>query len=74
MSAESLERALAALGLPGKVEARGSLAVLTVQGQISLEELRLRDAAVAVAADHGYTHLALELLDDVDDDAPLHCD
>ena len=71
MKTESLERALAALGLPGKVEVRGSLAVLTVNGDISLADLRLRDAAVGAAADHGYTHLALELLDDVHDGAAL---
>ena len=71
MSAESLERSLAALGLRGRVEVRGSLAVLAGEDPVSLEELRLRDAAVSMAVVHGYTHLALELLDDVDDDASL---
>ena len=71
MSAESLERSLEALGLRGRVEVRGSLAVLAGEEHVSLEELRLRDAAVSMAVGHGYTHLALELLDDVDDDASL---
>ena len=74
MSATALERALAELGLPGNVEVRGSLAILTVRGDISVEDLRLRDAAVAAAAEHGYTHLALELLDDAEDGASLRRD
>ena len=71
MSAERLERALAALGVPGKVEVRGSLAVLIGEQHVSLQEPRLREAAVSLAAVHGHTHLALELLDDVDDGASL---
>ncbi len=74
MSAKSLERALAALGIPGKVEVRGSMGVLAVDGDVDLSDPRLRDAAIGAAADHGYTHLALELLDGVHDGASLHRD
>ena len=73
MSVEHLERALAAVGLPGTIEVRGSLAVLRVRGDVTLDDASTRDAAVSLATEHGFTHLALELPDD-DDRAPVHRD
>lgn len=72
MSVAALEQALAAIGLAGRVEIRGSLAVLTLTKGGALEDAQLRDTAVRLAADHGITHLALELFDD--DRAPVHRD
>lgn len=72
VNADALERALAAVGLQGTIEIRGSLAVLKVRGDVTLADAQLRDVAVRVAADHGFSHLALELFDE--DRAPLHRD
>jgi hypothetical protein len=69
---EGLEHALAAVGLRGTIEVRGSLAVLRLQDDITLADTALRDCAVKLASDHGFTHLALELFDD--DRAPVHRD
>ena len=74
MSAPRLERALAAIGVRGTVEARGSLAVLTPDGATDLSDTRLRDRAVALAGQHGYTHLALELPPAAHGDAAVHRD
>jgi hypothetical protein len=71
MSAKALERQLATLGLAGRVEARGTLAVLTLDDPGSRAFAERRAAAVALAAEHGFTHLALELEDDRDGRASL---
>lgn len=64
MSADSLGAALRALGIPCTVEAQGRLAVLVPDGDVSLlERDDVRRAAVVLLADHGFTHLALELVD-----------
>ncbi|HET7584046.1 MAG TPA: hypothetical protein VFK13_04015 [Gemmatimonadaceae bacterium] len=72
MTVQRLERALAAIGLPGTVEIRGSLAVLTLQGEVSLEDETLRADAVRIASAHGYTHFAVELPDIGEGGASLH--
>jgi hypothetical protein len=71
VNAEALEQRLAALGLAGRVEARGTLAVLTLRDPSALAASERRSAAVALAAEHGFTHLALELEDDPDDRASV---
>ena len=61
-SAEALAAALAALELPGRVEARGRLAVFVpASPQPRLAEPALRQRLVTLAAAHGFSHLALEL-------------
>lgn len=70
--ASALAAALAALGLPCTVEARAGLALLSV-APASLP--RFTDAAtrrdlLAMAATHGFTHLAVELADERHSDAP----
>lgn len=75
MSVDELRAGLAALGIDGVVEARGALAVLTIHGDSSaVREPSIRAAAVALAAKHGFTNLALEVLDESRDGAPLHRD
>ena len=71
MSAESLRAQLAALGLAGTLETRGTLAVLTVRDAGAAGDDAVRERAVALAARLGFTHLALELDDGDDDRASL---
>lgn len=73
MTSASFEHALAVMGILGTVEARGALAVVSTRDTYAFEDDRVRDAAVALALEHGFTSLALELLED-DDDAAIHCD
>ena len=64
MNARALEQALAAAGIRCTIEPRDRLAVLTVLDDRSLDVLCVtarRLAATALAAEHGFTHLALEL-------------
>jgi hypothetical protein len=70
VNAEALARGLAALGIRGAIETRGGMAVLTVRDLRPLEDPAVRSAALALAAEHGFTTLALELHDG-DDRAPL---
>lgn len=59
-----LRHALASLGLRGTVEARGALAVLSLEGDPSpLSDPDLRARAISLASEHGFTNLALELSD-----------
>ncbi|HEY9425920.1 MAG TPA: hypothetical protein VIR34_02100 [Gemmatimonadaceae bacterium] len=75
MSAEALRQALAALGIHGSVEARGALAILTLNGAgASLRDPELRAKAVALASEHGFTNLALEVSDSPGEGAALHRD
>lgn len=72
MSADDLAAALAALGLPGHVEARGSFAILTVTDPVLLAaaaDAGVRARAVALAGEHGFATLALELASPADADA-----
>ena len=64
MSTASLQAELAALGLVGSLETRGTLAVLTVRDARAAGDDAVRERAVSLAARHGFTHLALELEDD----------
>jgi hypothetical protein len=54
---------LAELGVPGRVEVRGNLAVIITgaDGAKRFGEADVRKAALAAARENGYTHLALEL-------------
>jgi hypothetical protein len=64
LSAESLREALAALGLRGGVDARGALAVLSLEVDAALlRDPAIRARALAIASEHGFTHLALEVTD-----------
>ncbi|HEX6534092.1 MAG TPA: hypothetical protein VF041_05820 [Gemmatimonadaceae bacterium] len=72
MSAEALEAALEALGVHGRVEVRGKLAIVTVRDAAALRDPAVRERAVAAAQSHGFTNLALEL--GHDGDAPLSGD
>ncbi|HJR62316.1 MAG TPA: hypothetical protein VJ803_01345 [Gemmatimonadaceae bacterium] len=72
MSLERLQRALADIGLPGTLEARGSLIILKLDADVSLEDDDVRDSAFRLASSHGFTHLALELPNDNGDGAPLY--
>ena len=71
MSAEGLAAALRDLGVDCAVEARGKLAVLLAGDASPLERDDVRQAALALLGPHGFTHLALELLDDAGDGASL---
>ena len=77
MSARALEQALAAEGIVCTVEPRDRLAVVTPLDERSLGLLcaaERRRAAAALAAEHGFTHLALELVVDAASGASLSRD
>ncbi len=63
MSAAALQQALSAVGLPCAVEARERLAVLAADVPVAaaLRATVTRELAVRLAAEHGFTHVALEL-------------
>ena len=71
--ADRMMAALAGIGLPGRVEPRGTLAVLLVDADTMtrLGEREVRAAALVLAREHGFTHLAVELSTDPGPDAPL---
>lgn len=66
----ALEGALAEQGVPCRVETRAGLAVLVVTPDVlaRLGDTEVRRMALAMAREHGYTHVAIELRSD---DAPL---
>lgn len=75
MSAAALAAELAAAGHPCRVEAFERLAVLVPHGGHPPDPAALRDAATRLAPRHGFTHVALELLEGAagtDAGAPLH--
>jgi hypothetical protein len=74
MNVENLERALAQIGLHGIIEVRGSLAVLRIEGDAGLADDELRSLAVDAAERNGFTHLALEVVDDAERRAAVHRD
>lgn len=77
MSARSLEQALAADGVHCAVEPRDRLAVLTPLDERAVALLctaERRRAATALAGEHGFTHLALELASGVPAGAALSRD
>ena len=72
MNLENLERALAEIGLHGVVEVRGSMAILRMDGDGGLADVDLRRQAVGLAERSGFTHLALEVVDDARRRAAVH--
>lgn len=77
-NATALAEGIAALGLVCDVEARGGLALLLpAAGSVEkLAEEETRRAALALAREHGFTHVAIELPNDrrtaaSDPDAPV---
>ena len=73
MSAETLEASLRALGIECRVDAIERLAVLIPTGAVTaLEDARIRRAAAGLLRAHGFTHLALEIVDDAPERAALH--
>lgn len=62
-----LERVLAERGVPAKVEPRAGLAVLVVDRgtMTALGDPEVRRATLALAREHGFTHVAVELRDDL---------
>ncbi|HKV51230.1 MAG TPA: hypothetical protein VJO52_08535 [Gemmatimonadaceae bacterium] len=74
MTVHPLAAALASLGLEAGVEARDSLAVVTVpnaEAAAPLRDASLRRAVIALAAAHGFKTVALELGNAADNRAPL---
>ncbi|MGH7663180.1 MAG: hypothetical protein ACRENI_02620 [Gemmatimonadaceae bacterium] len=69
MSAATLEGALRELGVDSRVEAIGALAVIVACEPGALRDAIAREVAVRILPEHGFTHLALELLDDERDAA-----
>lgn len=75
MSADGLERALRAIGIECSVEARDRLAIIIPKTPArDFTEPALRRAAIALLAEHGFSHLALEIPGTPDADAPLSRD
>jgi hypothetical protein len=65
MNARSLEEAMRSAGYACTVEAHDRLAiVLPERDTAALESGAARRAMLALARDHGFTHLALELPDE----------
>lgn len=74
MSEHPLAAALATLGVDARVEAHGTLAVLTVPNGEAAARLRdpaIRRSVLALATTHGFKTVALELEIAADDRAPL---
>jgi hypothetical protein len=64
VSAESLEGALGALGIDCRVEDHERLALVVPRRQApGLTDPELRRSVVRLAAEHGFTHVALELVE-----------
>lgn len=75
MSADGLQRALRALGIDCTVEARDKLAIIVPGASArDFSEMALRRAAIALLAEHGFTHLAVEIPDTPAGDAALSRD
>jgi hypothetical protein len=59
----ALGHALLARGIRASVEARGSLAVLLpLSDPDAFADAAVRDQVLALAREHGFTHVAVELL------------
>jgi hypothetical protein len=73
--ATALAAALRAMGIPCDVEARAALALISARAEhvARLALSRDRATALALAKQHGFTHVAVELSADApaDADAPL---
>jgi hypothetical protein len=59
----ALERSFAEEGVVGRIEARGRLAVFTPGAPIA-PDARVRRRLVALARQHGFANVAIELLPD----------
>jgi hypothetical protein len=76
----ALEKALADRGLPFRVESRSGLAVLIADAATvaRMTDAELRRTALALAREHGFTHVAIEMRSEPDvaprADAPLSRD
>jgi hypothetical protein len=73
MSRETLELALAELGVACDVEARDALAVIRLRDDaapLALDSLRL--SVVQAARSHGFTHVAVELHEDTPPGEAVH--
>ncbi len=66
-NAASLASAIAALGVQCSLEARGGLALLmpAPASVAKLQDPETRRAVVALAREHGFTHVAIELPKDL---------
>lgn len=60
MSADALEAALRVAGMTARVEARGGLAIVLAD-PAAFADPELRERAAALAREHGFTHVAVEL-------------
>ena len=62
-NAVALAAAIATLGIDCTLEVRGGLALLlpTLDGVAALQVEETRRAVLALAKDHGFTHVAIEL-------------
>jgi hypothetical protein len=66
-SREALEQALRAAGFSCRIEAWDALAVaIPAPGDRRFEDPELRQRAVTIAREHGFSHLALELVEEGD--------
>lgn len=73
MSAVSLEASLRARGVHCRVEGADRLAVLVPDGPLSgIEDAATRREIVALLREHGFTHVALELVNEPGADAAVH--
>lgn len=60
MSAEALRVALRGAGIDATVEARDRLAIVTAPPAV-FSDPEIRERTVALAREHGFTHVAVEL-------------
>jgi hypothetical protein len=75
LSAEALRQALVTLGIHGSVEARGALAILSLEGDAArLRDPEVRARVLDLATEHGFTNLALEVSHPSGEGAALHRD
>ena len=71
----TLEASLRARGITCRVEALDRLALIVPEGPVAaLAAATVRREIVGLVRDHGFTHLALELVDEQRGDAPVHRD
>lgn len=74
MSVTLLRQALENAGVRSQVESLGRLAVLRPDDPRPLADEGVRRAVLRLAAEYGFSHIALELTDDGDDAASLRRD
>lgn len=76
MSAEQLRDALGSIAVDARVEARDRLALLRPRTADDARRIAAERARVgALAVEHGFTHVALEIgTEEAEDDAPLSRD